>query len=164
MAVQSLKFWWDNNFSNMIFHVCAILADKTQMNLFDHLHCCCQLYLAQYSCFGIYSGCAVSNLDMRSPCLTRSLKPWNSVKWQGYVDNKYVQTLAQQVWLPATCFCFMCNIIIHESPQRAFKGPGLSTVGSHPLAIVLHWNSPLLQHFGWRPAGRLNWTVHKNLN
>ena len=39
-------------------------SDKTQMNLFDHLHCCCQLYLARYSRFGIYSGCAVSNLDM----------------------------------------------------------------------------------------------------
>src|SRR5882762_9611649 len=39
-------------------------SDKTQMNLFDHLHCCCQLYLAWYNRFGVYSGCAVSNLDV----------------------------------------------------------------------------------------------------
>ena len=33
-------------------------------------------------------------LSSKSPCLTRSLKPHNYVKWQGYVDNKYVQISA----------------------------------------------------------------------
>ena len=31
-----------------------------------------------------------------SPCLTRSLKPHNYVKWQGYDDNKYVQISAKK--------------------------------------------------------------------
>jgi len=34
------------------------------MNLFDHLDHCFQLYLVWYNHFGVYSGCAVSNLDV----------------------------------------------------------------------------------------------------
>src|ERR1700685_2813449 len=34
------------------------------MNLFDHLYHGCHLYLVWYNCFGVFSGCAVSNLEV----------------------------------------------------------------------------------------------------
>ena len=109
-------------------------------------------------------------LKWESPCLTRSLKPWNYVKWQGYVDNKYVQTLAQQVRLPTTFFCFMCNhtwiSVVSIQWPRTLHG-GLCS-GQLDVMLIGHclalpcWYLPLLEHFGWRPADHLNWTVWKN--
>ena len=34
------------------------------MNLFDHLYHGCHLYLVWYNRFGVFSGCAVSNLEV----------------------------------------------------------------------------------------------------
>ena len=38
-----------------------------------------------------------------SPCLTRSLKPHNYIKWQGSFDNKYGQTQAKKKEKPLEC-------------------------------------------------------------